>query len=342
MWLKKNIKIIEDSTNNIIIRFFFIKFKLNKNNFLCKIAKKFNLDKHLKKLIVNKKNNLSISEWINKYEDALKNTLDVRDNIEVVHGFENTIWTCWLQGFQNAPTIVKKCIRTLSTHNPKLPIIIITEANLNKYVTPPLFIMEKYRKGIISKTHFSDYIRVCLLQKYGGTWVDSTCYFTDKIPSDILNSSFFQFQNYSYYLLKENWSIETQNMIHKIWKGIDFAQLTGSNWFLHAKPNNPIISKTKLLLEIYWSYENRLINYFIFHHLLNFAVLNNKNCRTEFNKMPSYCNIWPFLLPEAFFKPFDKKLFDEFKKNSFVHKLNYQEHGIKRSKFYKCWIKNIF
>jgi hypothetical protein len=34
--------------------------------------------------------------------------------------------------------------------------------------------LEKYQKKIIDNTHFSDLLRLELLIKYGGTWIDAS------------------------------------------------------------------------------------------------------------------------------------------------------------------------
>ena len=48
--------------------------------------------------------------------------------------------------------------------------------------------------GTISNTHFSDLIRLNLLNQYGGTWIDSTCLQTEKIPDYIKNSNLFLYK----------------------------------------------------------------------------------------------------------------------------------------------------
>lgn len=299
--LEKFIKITEKD-KTITIHFLFIKIKFSK-------------DKLLNRFVNNQHQNME--EYVKKYRYVLKTNIE----LETMKGFEKTIWTCWFQGVENAPPIVKTAMKTHSVYNPGHPVIVITENNLNQYVKIPQHIMKKYKNGIISRTHFSDYLRLCLLQKYGGTWVDATCYFTDRIPENIWNSSFFQFKNHSWYVLKEiPKNDEIWNLIRRYANPSNFSQ-TGSNWFLHAKPNNPIILRTKQLLEEYWKEENTLINFFIFHYLLTFAVKNDEACKKEFENSPNYINIYPFLLQMAYYDKFDEKLYQEIIKKSFVHKL---------------------
>ena len=49
--------------------------------------------------------------------------------------------------------------------------------------------MDKFINNIFSITHFSDIIRMALLSKYGGYWIDSTYLVTS--PLTKVNTSFF-------------------------------------------------------------------------------------------------------------------------------------------------------
>ena len=53
------------------------------------------------------------------------------------------IWTIWLQGMEQAPTIVQQCYASMQKNITDRPIIVITEENFRDYVTFPDYIMEK-------------------------------------------------------------------------------------------------------------------------------------------------------------------------------------------------------
>ena len=62
---------------------------------------------------------------------------------------------------------------------------------MQNYVNIPDYIYKKFKEGKITPPHFSDYIRCCLLDKYGGLWLDASLYMLDKVPSFITKQNFF-------------------------------------------------------------------------------------------------------------------------------------------------------
>lgn len=101
------------------------------------------------------------------------------------------IWVMWQQGIENAPNIVKNCIQSIENNKSEAKVIHITENNLYEYIEFPDYIVEKYHSGLITRTHFSDLVRIKLLAKYGGLWLDSTVFLSKPILNDIFEYRFF-------------------------------------------------------------------------------------------------------------------------------------------------------
>lgn len=161
----------------------------------------------------------------------------------------------WLQGMENAPEIVKTCYNSLVNNLTDKDIILLTEENYRNYVTFPDYIQTKIDKGLIGKAHMSDLLRLELLEKYGGTWIDATVFISDKnIPDFIFSSDFFMYQ--------------------KLKPALDGNPLSVSNWFITSTTNNPILMMTKELLYEYWKGHNSAIHYFIFHMLFQLVIEN--------------------------------------------------------------------
>lgn len=225
-------------------------------------------------------------------------------NFQEVGTQQLPVWQLWLQGESSTPPIVKKCLSSVKKYIPEREIILLTENTWQNYIVLPDFIMSKFNQGIITYTHFSDILRICLLEKYGGTWIDSTVLLTAPVPSKIMDANFFAFA-------VPNDSAYTN------------YHLT-SSWFIHAKPNHLIIKSLKHALFNYWKNENILINYFLLHLLLRGLVDSNPKLNELWKTTPLIFNKAPHELQFNLLNTFNQNKLDDIKKNSTIHKLTYK------------------
>ena len=245
--------------------------------------------------------------------ERYKNFLDNLPRYKEDNYWENIIWRCRLQWEDNAPKLNKSCLASIREYAKTKKIVIITNDNINDYVKFPEYIMEKYNKGIISKTHFSDILRCELLIKYWWTRVDSTVLLTD-YNKDFFDTDFFVFKNNDEYIAL-------------------------SSWFITSNKNNPILLTTRELLYEYRRTNDYLIHYFLFHL---FFTLSTKKYPNIWNKVLKYSNIPPHVMQHEFLDEFNDKRFTELKNISSIHKLN---HKIEREKIKKnslfAYIENL-
>ena len=242
-----------------------------------------------------------------KYSKLVDNTIACTDTIS------NYVFVSWLQGEEQAPALVKKCIATIKHEFKDKQVIIITHENLNQYTNFPEHILTKWKNGIITHTHFSDLLRVELLSKYGGVWIDATVFCTGNLDKYInKNTNLFVFRN-----------------DHRCEPAI-----CSSSWLIYAKPNNPIIVNTKNILFKYWETNNRLKDYFLFHLIFSICAYTLKD---EWDAVKFYTNIDPHILWFHYFdKPFNKESFEKIKEISNFHKLSYKfnSENIPTNSFY--------
>lgn len=83
-----------------------------------------------------------------------------------------TIWLLWLQGWDNAPWLVKQVSESWEINNPDWNIEYVTLDNLYKYVNDIDYIYDKTKE--IGPQHKADIIRLSLLKNHGGVWADAT------------------------------------------------------------------------------------------------------------------------------------------------------------------------
>lgn len=234
-----------------------------------------------------------------RYYHCLREEIDVEN---LVQETSNKVWVCWFQGIDNnTPTVVKRCIQSMYDNLKNEEVILLTDENYSNYVSLPDFIMKKYRDGIITKTHLTDILRLELLIKYGGIWIDSTVLCTGEIPDYITKSDLFLFQN-----LKP---------------GRDGDAVALSSWFIAAKTNNKVLMATRKLMYDYWKKNNTLINYFLIH---NFLRMSLERFPDEEDKLIKFPNSTPHILLLDMFKPYDKHKWNVIKTMTPVHKLAYK------------------
>ncbi len=230
-----------------------------------------------------------------KYKRFLKGYNPIRNER---HEYSNIIWWCWLQGEENAPELCKVCLNSLRRQMPDKEIKIITAQNMFDYVDFPDFIKEKYKKGKITQTHFSDLLRLQLLIKYGGTWIDSTVYCT-AYPEYAFNTPLFVFKT------------DERND----------PGIVAQNWFMSSEKAEPILTLTRDLLFLYWRTHNSAIHYFIFYFFMKIAADFYKE---NWNNISWFPDLPPHILQRELNNPYNEKRWNQLLRMSDIHKLSYK------------------
>lgn len=216
------------------------------------------------------------------------------------HDHEKIIWICWLQGMSNAPEIVRMCYQSVCDNFSRdFRIITLDEKNIKDYVSLPEYIEEKYKKGYISKQWYSDLVRLELLDKYGGTWIDATIFCSGQnVPDYMMNDDLFIFQT----LYPATWGIST----------------VMNSYFITACRNNKIIKLTKLLFFEYWKKNDICCDYWLIYNFFEIAITEFSE---EWQKVIPYDHTTMHILQSRMKMPFDKRIFDATTERVPFHKL---------------------
>ena len=238
-----------------------------------------------------------------------------QETAEAPKARSNKVWVCWLQGIEQAPALVQRCYRSLQENLPDREVILLTEDNYREYVTFPEHIEKKLASGVITRTHFSDLLRLELLINHGGTWIDATVFCSGgQIPGYMLDSDLFLFQN-----LKP---------------GADGHATVISSWFMTACTNHPILLLTRALLYRYWEKRNAMVDYFLIHDFFQLAI---ETYPEEWNRVIPFSNSTPHILLLRLFEAYDPAIWDAAVSQTPFHKLSYkfsEEDWKKENTFY--------
>lgn len=93
---------------------------------------------------------------------------------------------------------------------------------------------------------FSDILRISLLAKWGGMWIDSTALCTD--------GDFFRYANKQHLFVFKQLNLGNQGE----------APIIASSWFISSEIGNPIVVLTRNLLYAYWQDYELLVKLFYF------------------------------------------------------------------------------
>ena len=241
-------------------------------------------------------------EYLKKhYTDFLHNSITINIKTKTP---SNKVWVCWLQGMENAPKPIQVCYEALKKNLLGNDIILITEQNIGKYIEFPSHIVDNRNKGIISNVHFSDLLRLELLIRHGGIWIDADVLCTgNKCIDDVSKIPLFVLKN----------PPEYKNIYTSL----------ASSWFIAAWRNSVILTATRDLLYKYWADMDYIINYFIIHLFFRMAA---EYFADEWKSIPEAINrLNPRVLREEKFDPYSKARFEELKQISDFHKLSYKQ-----------------
>ena len=253
-----------------------------------------------------------------RYRPLMVSRLDFWEKENLERKRADIVWFCWLQGLESAPPIVRACYESLKRNLVGKEIRVVDDGNRRVYVRLPEFIEERWRKKKISPALFSDLIRLELLIKFGGTWIDSTVLCSgEDYPREYMDSDLFFFQY--------------KRSLEDPFGGI-------SNWFITSCSNNPLLLALRDLLYAYWKDFKSVPEYFIFH--IFFSMIAVARAR-EVTAMPygysPKCHVlqrhwgeefnaakWEKLVSEVQIHKLTHKISDEIKRN----KRNYYHYVV--------------
>jgi len=231
------------------------------------------------------------------------------------------IWVMWWQGEENMPEIIRINFDSLKRNSNGHEVVLITNDNYFNYLEIPNFIIDKLSQNIISLTHLSDYIRVALLSKYGGLWLDATVYVNSPLPIEF---------NLPYWTNK--WELrESEYDSYNLWIGlwglssVPELLITQYMGIWYSCPNNPLFDCLNNFWLAYWEKENKIPYYWTTElFLIGIMYDNLQAVKKMIDDVPTN-NRQSFNLRFFMNKKFEKNIFEEFTKDTHFFYLSWKE-----------------
>lgn len=230
-------------------------------------------------------------------------------------GTQKVIWQYWAQGYDRLPPVVQECLESVERYAGEYKVIRLSDSNLGDYIDIPDYISQK--RGKMTVAHFSDILRVLLLNAYGGIWMDATIMLTGPVPKEYLQYDFFAFQRDPDEPNKKYW--ENTYAYYFGWaKGFRVNML---NSFLFSNGKSCVVSSIADLLLVWWKNNSTIPDYFFFQILFDVMI---KGYWVKYN-CPIVSDCLPHYLQQYRNDPaFDLMPEDRITKEITIHKLTYK------------------
>lgn len=208
-------------------------------------------------------------EYVLRYLECMLKELieEHEENNEVGEFVEDApIWVCWWTGIETAPKLVKQCVRSIQNAAGTHPVHIITQSNYKEFLNIPSYILEKVQNGNMCIANFSDYLRVSLLEKYGGLWLDATIYVPRTIPESFFERNIYTCKSPGAkgYLANGRWT----------------------SYCLGGWKNHLFFKVARECFECYWEKEEVAIDYLLVDYVFSIIYDNNAYVRDCFDTIP--------------------------------------------------------
>jgi Capsular polysaccharide synthesis protein len=182
-----------------------------------------------------------------------------------------TIWLLWLQGWDDAPWLIRQVAESWKINNPDWNIQYVTLDNLHEYVCDIDYIYDETKK--IEPPAKSDIIRLSLLKNHGGIWADATMLCMQPLSSWVEEA------------------IKPAGLWMYHGPGGRMAKIGPASWFIVSEKDSLIINKWKSACDEYWKDRTQADDYYWLDGLFRKLFDSDLEFRNQWNLVPYlYCD----------------------------------------------------
>lgn len=173
------------------------------------------------------------------------------------------VWVYWNNGWGDTPPVVQFCKKSWERYSGDREIVYLTDDNVKHYLDVDSF-PTNIKKAPVQA--YSDYLRISLIEKYGGVWLDATVFLTkpidDWLPDYLKGWDMFLFSN-----------VRPGRII--------------ASWFIAAKKEHEAIIDWKSKCDTYWKNHTKSHSYFWFHQLFP-NVLGERDFKHKWERVTKH------------------------------------------------------
>ena len=207
------------------------------------------------------------------------------------------LYVYWGQGFAAAPDVVRACHRRLLHVHDPAQVVTLDDGNVRELVDLPDHVWSTLAER---RTALSDVLRLDLLGRHGGVWVDATCWAqTDVLTAvrPLCTSGFFAFRRRNRPL---------------------------ASWLLAGGAGHDSVLLWRQALLAYWQEFDQPIDYFLLHYLFAALCDLDEGFAARWQATPPVLSAAAHRFQHAMQEPYDEDRYQRLLQGSFVHKLTYK------------------
>lgn len=135
-----------------------------------------------------------IIDWLYQKYDRLIEKYQSKITVEseeLIECSPEPIWVLWWQGEASMPPIIQLCQKSKLKNANGHEVILLTQDNVKQYIEFPEYVWEQFDAGKIRIQHLADMIRVQLIWRYGGIWLDASVFCSRQFSDMEFSSKLF-------------------------------------------------------------------------------------------------------------------------------------------------------
>lgn len=198
---------------------------------------------------------------------------------------ERIIWQYWGQGIQSdtLPEVVRLCFASVDKYKGDYQVIRLDDSTIADYLGFPQYFISKFKEGIISKTFFSDVLRLALLYCYGGVWMDATILLTSENWKERAFEDYFMFQRDGQESDKDYW----EHSYAYYWGWYDGFLVKVLTSIIYAHSGSEVMGDLLQLMLYYWKNNDSAKDYFFLQILYELYIMRkDKRCAVVSDVVP--------------------------------------------------------
>jgi hypothetical protein len=214
------------------------------------------------------------------------------------------LYTFWNSPLDSAPPLVQACVGEMARLHDDLPtpLTVLDGTSARELVEIPDAVADALEKD--HPAHFSDFVRISVLDRLGGIWVDATCWAPAPLPQAVA-------------------PLLTAGALYPRWTRRQIG-----NWFIAAVPATPLIRLQRLALQAWWESDGGIPDYFLYHRIFEVLLDLVPEFHGQWEAAPTLSSAASHLLQLGMMQPWDPDALRFVAGASIVQKLSYKYDAV--------------